>query len=158
MASGIAHDVNNALSPVVAYSELLLNMASDLPESGRNYLRIIRQSGEDISQIVARMREFYRRRSDTEQLVKVNINQVMEEVIELTRPRWRDLAQRDGISIDIKRDLATDLPRLLSDSSDLREALTNLVFNPVDALRHGGTSRPAHPLFTRPPPLEPPRP
>jgi len=151
MASGIAHDVNNALSPVVAYSELLLNMAADLPESGRNYLRIIRQSGEDISQIVARMREFYRRRSDTEQLVKVNINQVMEEVIELTRPRWRDLAQRDGISIDIKRDLATDLPRLLSDSSDLREALTNLVFNAVDALPHGGTITLATHSFTRPP-------
>ncbi len=126
-------------------------MSSDLPESGRNYLRIIRQSGEDISQIVARMREFYRRRSDTEQLVNVNINHVIEEVVELTRPRWRDLAQRDGISIDIKRDLAADLPRLLSDSSDLREALTNLVFNAVDALPHGGTITLATRSFTRPP-------
>src|SRR5260221_14046806 len=126
-------------------------MSSDLPESGRNYLRIIRQSGEDISQIVARMREFYRRRSDTEQLVNVNINHVIEEVVELTRPRWRDLAQRDGISIDIKRDLAADLPRLLSDSSDLREALTNLVFNAVDPLPPGGTITLATRSFTRAP-------
>src|SRR5260370_27566944 len=103
MASGIAHDVNNALSPVVAYSELLLNMAADLPESGRNYLRIIRQSGEDISHIVARMRELYRRRSDTEQLVKVNINQVMEEGMELTPPPSRALGPRDGIRIRTKR-------------------------------------------------------
>src|SRR5260221_12648399 len=100
MASAIAHDVNNALFPLLAYSELLLNMSSDLPESGRNYLRIIRQSGEDISQIVARMREFYRRRSDTEQLVKVNINHVIEEGVELTRPRWRDLAQRAALRSD----------------------------------------------------------
>jgi len=138
MASGIAHDVNNALSPVIAYSELLLSMLPDLPEMSRRHLKTIGQAGMDISRIVARMREFYRRRSDTEQLSKVNINQVVEEVIELTRPRWRDLAQRDGINIEIQRDLGSDLPRLLSDPSDLREALINLVFNSVDALPQGG--------------------
>jgi signal transduction histidine kinase/CheY-like chemotaxis protein len=139
MASGVAHDVNNALSPIVAYSELLLNMLPNLPDSERRYLRIIRQSGEDISHIVARMKEFYRRRSDTEHLTNVKVNQVIEEVIELTRPRWRDLPQRDGISIEIRRELAVDLPGLLSDPSDLREALINLVFNAVDALTEGGT-------------------
>jgi len=58
MASGVAHDVNNALSPIVAYSEMLLTMVPDLPEAARNQLQIIRQSGEDISHIVSRLREF----------------------------------------------------------------------------------------------------
>lgn len=138
MASGVAHDVNNALSPVVAYSELLLGMLPDAPESARHFLRTIRRSGDDISHIVARMREFYRRRSDTEVLAKVNINEIIKEVIDLTRPRWRDLPQREGINIEIQHDLASDLPRLLSDPSDLREALINLVFNAVDALPQGG--------------------
>ena len=70
MASGVAHDVNNALSPIVAYSELLLNTLPDLPEVQRHYLQTINQAGGDIAQIVARMREFYRRRSDTEQLIR----------------------------------------------------------------------------------------
>jgi signal transduction histidine kinase/CheY-like chemotaxis protein len=138
MASGIAHDVNNALSPVVAYSEMLLKMFPDLPDSGRNYLKTIHTAGKDISRIVANMREFYRRRSDTEQLSKVNVNRVIEEVIELTRPRWRDVAQRNGVQIELKCELGADLPRLLSDASDLREALINLVFNAVDALPQGG--------------------
>src|SRR5271166_5319779 len=105
MASGIAHDVNNALSPVVAYSEILLLTLKDLPEESRHYLEIIQRSGEDIAQIVARMREFYRRRSESESLLLVDINQTIHQVMELTRPRWRDISQRDGISIEIQEEL-----------------------------------------------------
>jgi len=138
MASGVAHDVNNALSPVVAYSELLLTTLPDLPVASRKYLQIIKRSGEDIATIVSRMREFYRQRSDTEPLSQVDINQIIHEVIELTRPRWRDIPQRDGISIQVKHELTPQLPSLLSDPTELREALINLVFNAVDALAHGG--------------------
>jgi signal transduction histidine kinase len=138
MASGVAHDINNALSPIVAYSELLLSMLPDLPETQRRYLETIGQSGKDIAQIVARMREFYRRRSDTEPLEKANLNQIMEEVIELARPRWRDVSQREGVSIHIQRELEPNLPLLWSESIDIREALINLIFNAVDALPQGG--------------------
>lgn len=139
MASGIAHDINNALSPIVAYSELLLTKLPDLPEDARQYLQTINRSGDDIVHIVARMREFYRRRSDSEPLTEVNLNQIIEEVIDLTRPRWRDVSQRDGISIQIQRALEPNLPLLWSEPSDLREALINLVFNAVDALPQSGT-------------------
>jgi signal transduction histidine kinase len=138
MASGVAHDVNNALSPIVAYSELLLATQTSLPDAARQYLQIIHQSGEDVAHIVARMREFYRRRSDTEDLAKVDINQIIEEVIELTRPRWRDLPQKQSVSIQIQRELDPGLPQLLCEPGDLREALTNLIFNAVDALPQGG--------------------
>jgi len=139
MASGVAHDVNNALSPIVAYSELLLTTVPDLSENARHYLETINKSGDDIAHIVARMREFYRRRSDSEPLTKVNLNLILEEAIELTRPRWRDVSQREGISIHIEHEFESDLPLLLSDPTELREALFNLIFNAVDALPQGGT-------------------
>jgi signal transduction histidine kinase len=138
MASGVAHDVNNALTPVVAYSELLLESQPDMPENTRHFLQIIKQSGEDIAQIVGRMRAFYRRRSGGEPLAEVDLNHVVQEVIELTRPRWRDISQREGISIEFKQDLERSLPGLMSDSSEIREAMINLVFNAVDALPKGG--------------------
>jgi CheY-like chemotaxis protein len=69
----------------------------------------------------------------------VNLNEIVHEVIELTRPRWRDIPQRDGISIQIQSELEPKLPLLLSDPSELREALINLVFNAVDAMPQGGT-------------------
>jgi signal transduction histidine kinase/ActR/RegA family two-component response regulator len=139
MASGVAHDVNNALSPIVAYSELLLSTLPDLPEVSKHYLQTINQAGGDIAQIVARMREFYRRRSDDEQLTQVNISKVIEEVIDLTRPRWRDLSQRQGVSINVQCELEPEPPLLHSDAGELREALINLVFNAVDAMPQGGT-------------------
>jgi signal transduction histidine kinase/ActR/RegA family two-component response regulator len=139
MASGIAHDINNALSPIVAYSDLLLTTLPDLPHTSRRHLENIHKSAADIAQIVARMREFYRPRSDTEELASVDLNKVIHDAIELTRPRWRDLPQRHGINIHVDTNLSPDLPPLLGDQSEVREALTNLVFNAVDALPQGGT-------------------
>jgi signal transduction histidine kinase/ActR/RegA family two-component response regulator len=139
MASGMAHDINNALSPITTYSELLLNTLPDLPPAQRQRLQRINQAGEDVAHIVSRMREFYRRDLDPDQLEKVNVNQVIEEVIDLTRPRWRDVAQRQGVSIQVKMELVPNPPDLVCSASELREALTNVVFNAVDALPHGGT-------------------
>ncbi|HEX3718743.1 MAG TPA: ATP-binding protein [Verrucomicrobiae bacterium] len=138
MASGVAHDINNALSPITAYSELLLSTLPDLGDIPRQRLHQISQAAEDVAQIVARMREFYRRDVDADQLEKVNVNEAIEGVIELTRPRWRDLPQRQGISIHVRYDLEADAPPLVCSASELREALTNIVFNAVDALPRGG--------------------
>ncbi|MGD0811974.1 MAG: ATP-binding protein [Verrucomicrobiota bacterium] len=138
MASGVAHDINNALSPITAYSDLLLHTLPDLANEPRERLKRIKQAAEDVAQIVARMREFYRRDLDSDRLEKVNVNQAIEEVVELTRPRWRDLAQRQGASIRVNVEPAADLPVLVCNPSELREALTNVVFNAVDALPQGG--------------------
>ena len=60
MAGDVAHDINNALSPITAYSELLLSTLPDLPDVPRRRLQRISQAAEDVAQIVAHMREFYR--------------------------------------------------------------------------------------------------
>jgi signal transduction histidine kinase/ActR/RegA family two-component response regulator len=138
MASGIAHDINNALSPITAYSELLLGKRNISPDTAREYLQAINKSGVDIAHIVARMREFYRRREESEPLAKVNINETVNEVIGLTRPRWRDVCQREGVSINIKPEFEQDMPKILGDPSELREALINLIFNSLDAMPYGG--------------------
>ena len=150
MASGVAHDIKNAVSPIMAYSELLLTTQPDLPENVLEYLKIINKSGEDIAHIVSRMREFYRPQGDSEPLSRVDLNQIVEEVIVLTRPRWRDACQHDGIPIQVQSELEPDLPPLLSNPSDLREALINLIFNAVDALPTGGTIHLATRSVTRP--------
>ncbi len=139
MASGIAHDINNALLPIVAYSDLLATTLPNVSELSRRQFGQISKAAEDIAHIVAGMREFYRRRSDEEKLQPVNINEIIEEVVELTRPRWRDLPQRQGVSIQVERKLTPAPPPLLSDASELREIFTNLIFNAVDALPQGGT-------------------
>jgi CheY-like chemotaxis protein len=60
MTGSVAHDINNALSPITAYSELLLSTLPDLPAVSRKRLQRISQAAEQVAQIVAHMREFYR--------------------------------------------------------------------------------------------------
>ena len=139
MASGVAHDINNALSPVVGFSELLLEKEANLSEKAKSYLNSIRIAGTDIAHIIARMREFYRKREEDEDLLPVKLNGVVEQVIEMTRPRWHDIPLGGGIVIEIKTDLRDSLPRVMGMESELREALTNLVLNAVDAMPQGGT-------------------
>jgi signal transduction histidine kinase/CheY-like chemotaxis protein len=139
MASGVAHDINNALSPIVAFTEIICNSERNLQPQSKAFLEHIQTAAEDIARIVARMREFYRRRDGRETLQPVELNRLVQQVIDLTRPRWRDMAQREGIAIEVKTDLAAELPELHSDQTELREALINLVVNSVDAMPNGGT-------------------
>jgi signal transduction histidine kinase/ActR/RegA family two-component response regulator len=138
MASGIAHDVNNALSPVVGFADLVLRAEKTLSENGKRYLRHIRTAGEDVAHIVARLREFYRRREEQEALHELNLNTLTEQVVDMTRPRWRDIPQSRGATIEVVTELSPDAPVLAGIESELREALTNLVLNAVDALPDGG--------------------
>lgn len=138
MASGIAHDVNNALSPVIGFSDLILNGQKGLGPDVKKYLGHIRTAGEDIAHIVARLREFYRTREENEALQQLNLNKLVEQVVDMTRPRWRDIPQSNGITIEVETALAPDVPRLAGIESEVREAITNLVLNAVDAMPGGG--------------------
>src|SRR4029077_15464305 len=81
MASGIAHDINNAISPVALYTESLLEREPGLSERARGYLRTIQQATSDVAETVARMREFYRQRVGQSQLVSLDINAIVPQVV-----------------------------------------------------------------------------
>jgi CheY-like chemotaxis protein len=138
MASGIAHDINNAVSPVSLYTESLLEHEPDLSPRARGQLETIRRAIDDVAQTVARMREFYRQREPQMTLAPVDMNRLVQQVLDLTRARWSDMAQRRGIAIETQADLASDLPAIMGADNEIREALTNLIFNAVDAMPNGG--------------------
>jgi CheY-like chemotaxis protein/anti-sigma regulatory factor (Ser/Thr protein kinase) len=84
------------------------------------------------------MREFYREREEQLQFAPVQLNELVPQVVELTRARWSTIPQQRGISIELRTELAPDLPVILGAAGEIREALTNLVFNAVDAMPAGG--------------------
>jgi len=139
MASGIAHDINNAISPVSLYTESLLEREPNLSERARGYLVTIQRAIEDVARTVARMREFYREREAQLTLERVELNSAIRQVAELTRPRWHDLPQQRGLNVDLLLDLADALPEIMGAEHEIRDALTNLIFNAIDALPTGGT-------------------
>jgi PAS domain S-box-containing protein len=139
MASGVAHDINNAISPIALYTESLLEREPNLSERARDYLRIIQRAIEDVAQTVAKMREFYRRRDQVADLQPIELNPLVEQVLQSTRARWSDIPQERGIVIEARSDLDVSLPQVMGSESDIRDAITNLVFNAVDAMPNGGT-------------------
>lgn len=139
MASGIAHDINNTLSPVSLYTEALLETEPNLSERARSYLETIQRAADDAAHTVARLREFSRRRETQIDLTPVELNNMVQQVIQLTRARWSDIAQQHGISIQVLTELEATLPPVMGVESEIREALTNLVLNAADAMPQGGT-------------------
>ena len=139
MASGIAHDINNALSPASIYAQSLLERDRTLSENARECLRIIHRAIDDVGQTVSRMRSFYRQREPELELAPLDVNVLMQQVAELTRARWNDIPQERGVVIGLKLDLAPHLPEIMGAENEIRDALTNLVFNAVDAMPEGGT-------------------
>ena len=139
MAGGIAHDFNNALSIIMGFGELLLRDAEHglTKENATRPLTTILTAAEDAAKIVRRLREFYRPDDAGELRVPVDLNHLVEQAISLTQPRWQTEATAAGRTIKIATELGA-IPWIEGDAAELREALTNLIFNAVDALPHGG--------------------
>ena len=141
IASGIAHDINNALSPAALYTQSLLSHEPGLTVRAREHLAVIQRAIEDVAQTVQRMRAFYMPQGMETTLAPVELNQVLAQVIELTRARWSNMPQERGVVVHVESDFAPDLPRILGAESEVRDALTNLMLNAVDALPEGGVIR-----------------
>jgi signal transduction histidine kinase len=139
MASGIAHDINNAISPASLYVESLLEREPNLSERTRTYLTTIQRAIDDVAQTVRRLREFYRKREPQLTLTPVDLNKSVEQVADLTRAHWAYTAQQRGIVIRMTTELAPAQLAVMGVESEIREALTNLIFNAVDAMPEGGT-------------------
>jgi CheY-like chemotaxis protein len=138
MASGIAHDINNAISPATLYVDSILARASSLDERTRGQLETVQRAIGDIAHTVSRMGEFYRQGESKATLAPVNINTILGQVPDLTRARWSDMALARGASIEMRVEAAPDAPTIMASESEVREALINLVLNAADALPDGG--------------------
>jgi signal transduction histidine kinase/CheY-like chemotaxis protein len=139
MAAGIAHDFNNTLMPILGFADVLLHndtMLDDKAET-RRCLEMLRISAKDAASVVSRLREFYRPADSDEEFPIVDLAKVVEQAVALTEPKWRGLTQVRGITVEVKTDFKA-FPIVAGDESALREVLTNLVFNAVDAMPHGG--------------------
>jgi signal transduction histidine kinase/ActR/RegA family two-component response regulator/PAS domain-containing protein len=138
MASGIAHDINNAISPIMLYTDSLLENETALSERTRGVLQTIQRAASDVAETVARMREYYRQREPQTDLTAVRLNDLIHQVTELTRARWQTIPQQRGTVIELRTSLSNPLPHAMGIESEIREALTNLIFNGVDAMPEGG--------------------
>ena len=144
LASGVAHDLNNALMAILGYTELAEDSPDD-PDTIAQSLGVIRKATEDASSTVRRLQNFARQRAVSHG-EPTDINQVVKDVVEMTRPRWRDEAQKQGRHYHVNVNPGA-IPPILAEASGLREVLINLIHNALNAMPQGGdltfTTRPS---------------
>ncbi len=138
MASGIAHDINNALTPATLYTQSLLDHET-LSAQARSDLIIIQQAIDDVTHTVSRIKAVYRGPDVNATRAPLEIGHLLEQVIELTRARWADMPQERGIVVEVRKEQSVQVPTILGVQAEIRDALTNLVLNAVDAMPQGGT-------------------
>jgi signal transduction histidine kinase/CheY-like chemotaxis protein len=134
MASGVAHNFNNTLAAILARAELMLTQTAD-PKVRRG-LEIIVKSAGDGAKTVRRVQDFARQRRDHD-FEPVSVDQLLSDVSEITRPRWKDAAEADNVHIRM-RVRADSRALVRGDAAELRDVLINMIFNAVEAMPHGG--------------------
>ncbi len=130
MAAGVAHDFNNVLSAILGRAQMLDMMLNDAEQ--RRSAQIIAKAALDGAGTVRRIQAFAKDKPETP-LGPVSLNPVVRDAIDRAAP----LAANPSQAIDVVLDLG-EVPVVLGDAGELREALTNLIHNALDAMPHGG--------------------
>jgi signal transduction histidine kinase len=119
MASGIAHEINNPLTSVIGFAQLLLQ--KDTTEDVKEYAKIIDDGAQRVANIVKRLLTFARQHKPEK--VYVDINQIIETTLQL---RAYEL---ETSNIKVTRHLDTDLPWTMADASQLQRVFLNIIIN-----------------------------
>ncbi|HUF91908.1 MAG TPA: HAMP domain-containing sensor histidine kinase [Candidatus Limnocylindria bacterium] len=134
LAGGAAHHLNNLLTIVVGRVQLLLRAVEN--ERVTHPLALVERAAKDGAEVVRRLQQFSRMR-EVAHPRRVDLNAVAADVVEMTRGHWQEAACARGVTIDVQV-RASSVPAVGGDATGLREAVTNVVLNAVDALPKGG--------------------
>lgn len=129
LVSGVAHEVNNPLSGIVGFTDLLLENP-ELPEFARENLGIILQEAERTRLIVQNMLRFAREMPPQRELVQINA--VLRQTLQL---RSYGLSNRN---VQIVERLAENLPVVVADPNQLEQVFLNILNNAFDAIEQCG--------------------
>jgi nitrogen-specific signal transduction histidine kinase/CheY-like chemotaxis protein len=140
MASGIAHDLNQSLALITGYGDMARQELSlDAPDllRVREMVEITARAALEGGHALRGLLTFVRSQELMAEAERLEVHELLHDVARLTAPRWRDAPQVEGRPIHLTVDAAADLA-VTGSSAALREAITNLIFNAVDALPQGG--------------------
>jgi len=124
LVSGVAHELNNPLSVIIGYGQLLLTR--NMPEPLRRPIELMVQQGDRMAKIVRNLLYFARQRPP--ERAPVDVNHVIEQTLALRQ------TQLTVSGIAVERELAATLPPVLADAQQLQQVFLNLLLNAEQAL------------------------
>ena len=132
LVSGVAHEVNNPLTAILGFADLLMGN-QELPESAHKDLRVILQEAQRTKQIVQNLLSFARQMPP--QRKPVQVNSILRRTLQL---RAYDFSSH---GVEVSERLYEPLPEVIGDSQQLQQVFLNILNNAYDAVRD--TGRPA---------------
>ncbi len=132
IVSGVAHELNNALSGVIGYSELLSESGEVVSDKGKKDIRIILKEGERCRRIVENLLTFSRKRKPEKR--PININEMIEKTFELRAYHLK------GNNIEVVKDLDSRIPAVMGDFSQIQQVFLNLLNNAEYAMKESHNS------------------
>ena len=137
MTEGIAHEFNNVLAVIQGFTHLLKKRYGERRKTEQN-ISSINNAVADGTEIVRRMHEFVHAGRDTFEFVPLDMSDIVKQAIDLTIPRWKDMARAKGVIYDIDTEGISEVSPVLGKLSELREVLVNVINNALDAMHDGG--------------------
>jgi two-component system NtrC family sensor kinase len=126
LVSGVAHEVNNPLTAILGFADLLMENP-ELPESARRDLRVILQEAQRTKQIVQNLLSFARQMPP--QRRPLQLNQILGRTLQL---RAYDFSSH---GVEVVQNFHETLPEVIGDSHQLQQVFLNIINNAYDAVR-----------------------
>jgi CheY-like chemotaxis protein/nitrogen-specific signal transduction histidine kinase len=142
MAAGVAHDFNNLLNGILINSQLIqrdLDQVGVPPDRVRKQAGLVEKLALQGADTVRRLQDFAGIRKDRPS-ESVDLNDVVRQAVELTTPKWRGELSASGVRIDVETSLPS-IPPITGNVRELTQAISNLIFNAVEAMPKGGKIR-----------------
>jgi len=141
MSSAIVHEINQPLTAIKGYLDLVLNHDS-LSETAKKHLETVNKSVDRLAEIAGKFKRFSRN-SAKEPLTKISLNDSLSSLHELLK---HQLVKKN---VEFILDLAKGLPPILGNDNSLQQAFMNLVVNAVDAIEeeNAGSEHSKNPLI-----------
>lgn len=129
MAAGVAHELNNPLTTVTGFTELILEeLPEDFPH--RDDLELVLKESRRARGVVRRLLDFSRQGDILR--VKADVNEVVSDVLALVHHLARTSA------VNIRVELWDELPEILVDRGQMQQVFLNLIYNAIQSMPGGG--------------------
>ncbi|SYZ73537.1 putative Histidine kinase [Candidatus Zixiibacteriota bacterium] len=141
LASGVFHDLNNVMGAILGRCQIVTlktaaEAGNELIDKIRKDISLIERSALDSGEILQRLRQLYRPKKDKQKTVS-DLQEIINDAIEMVRPRWERLNHERAEKIVLKKEMG-EAATILADQSEIREVFTNLLLNALDAMPQGG--------------------
>jgi len=136
LSEGIVHNFNNLLTIISGRAHLIKDSVKE--QKILKNLETIEKMVKEGIKITGRLMEFTQRKKDEIKAQSIDINSLILDIVELTKPRWKDMAETEGKEIKILTNLG-NIPLIKGNRVELESAILNVIYNSIEAIENKGT-------------------